>query len=293
MSPLPDPLRPHSKDLGGGFVVRRLLPSVQRQAVGPFLFFDHFGPITAGPDDNHDVRAHPHIGLATVTYLFEGAMEHRDSTGAVQRIEPGAINWMTAGRGIVHSERTPADLKHRARRSHGLQLWAALPAADEEIEPSFAHTPAAAIPEIEVGGAMLRVLIGSAFGAVSPVQVRSPTLYLDITLAAGDALPLPEATERAVYVVAGSSVTLDGGPVAEHTMQFVPAGAEPLLAAGGDARVVLIGGEPLGHRHMWWNFVASRKERLVQAADDWAAQRFPPVPGETEFIPLPDKRPVA
>jgi redox-sensitive bicupin YhaK (pirin superfamily) len=291
MSTPTDPIRPHSKDLGGGFVVRRLLPSVQRQAVGPFLFFDHFGPITAGPEDNHDVRAHPHIGLATVTYLFEGAMEHRDSTGAVQRIEPGAINWMTAGRGIVHSERTPADLKGRPRRSHGLQLWAALPAADEEIEPGFAHTPAAAIPQLEVGGASLRVLIGSAFGATSPVQVRSPTLYLDIALAAGDALPLPEASERAVYVVAGSGVTLDGTPVAEHTMQFVAAGDEPLLAAGGDARVVLIGGEPLGHRHLWWNFVSSRKERLVQAADDWAAQRFAPVPGETEFIPLPDKRP--
>jgi redox-sensitive bicupin YhaK (pirin superfamily) len=296
MNALPPPIRPHDKDLGGGFVVRRLLPSAQRQAVGPFLFFDHFGPITAQPQDNHDVRAHPHIGLATVTYLFEGAMEHRDSTGAVQRIEPGAINWMTAGRGIVHSERTPADLKHAPRRSHGLQLWAALPAADEEMAPSFAHTPAAAIPQLEVGGAVLRVLIGSAFGASSPVAVRSPTLYLDITLAAGDAFPLPPAAERAVYVVAGSSVTLDGAPVAEHTMQFVPTGEEPLLAAGGDARVVLIGGEALGHRHLWWNFVSSRKERLVQAADDWAAypaKGFAPVPGETEFIPLPDKRPVA
>jgi redox-sensitive bicupin YhaK (pirin superfamily) len=290
MNPLPDAIRPHSKDLGGGFVVRRLLPAVQRQAVGPFLFFDHFGPISAGPDDNHDVRAHPHIGLATVTYLFEGAMEHRDSTGVVQRIEPGAINWMTAGRGIVHSERTPADLKSGPRRSHGLQLWAALPVADEEIEPAFAHTPAAAIPALEIGGARLRVLIGSAFGATSPVQVRSETLYLDIALAAGDALPLPLAEERALYVVSGTA-TLDGAPLAEHTMQFVPAGEEPLLAAEGDARVVLIGGAPLGHRHMWWNFVSSRKERLVQAADDWAAQRFPAVPGETEFIPLPDKRP--
>ncbi|MDE1950847.1 MAG: pirin family protein, partial [Burkholderiales bacterium] len=173
-------LNPHERDLGGGFVVRRLLPALQRPAVGPFVFFDHFGPISAGPQDNHDVRAHPHIGLATVTYLFEGAMMHRDSTGAVQRIEPGAINWMTAGRGIVHSERTPEDLRGVVRRSHGLQLWAALPEADEEAEPVFAHTEAAAIPELEAGGARLRVLVGEAFGARSPVATRSPTLFVDI-----------------------------------------------------------------------------------------------------------------
>ncbi|MDE1927947.1 MAG: pirin family protein, partial [Burkholderiales bacterium] len=186
-----DELEPQARDLGGGFVVQRLLPAAARQAVGPFLFFDHFGPVEAGPADNHDVRPHPHIGLATVTYLFEGAMLHRDSTGAVQRIEPGAINWMTAGRGIVHSERTPDDLRGRRRRSHGLQLWAALPQADEESEPVFAHTPAAAIPAFEVGGARLRLLVGSAYGAESPVAVRSPTLFIDLALAAGDALPLP------------------------------------------------------------------------------------------------------
>jgi redox-sensitive bicupin YhaK (pirin superfamily) len=281
-------LKPHAKDLGGGFLIRRLLPAVQRQAVGPFLFFDHFGPISAGPGDNHDVRPHPHIGLATVTYLFEGAMEHRDSTGVVQRIEPGAINWMTAGRGIVHSERTPADQRSVPRRSHGLQLWAALPAADEEVPPSFVHTPAAAIPELEVGGARLRVLIGEAFGAASPVAVRSPTLYLDIALSAGDAFPLPPAEER-VYVVQGQA-TLDGQPLPEHHMAVLDAGSEPMLAADADSRVVLIGGAPLGHRHLWWNFVSSRKERIVQAADDWAAQRFPAVPGESEFIPLPERR---
>jgi hypothetical protein len=156
---------PREHDLGGGFRVRRGLPSAQRQAVGPFLFFDHFGPVTAGPDDNHDVRPHPHIGLATVTYLFEGAMMHRDSLGVAQRIEPGAINWMTAGRGIVHSERTPDDLRGVTRRSHGLQLWAALPEAHEEDAPSFEHTPASAIPELRRGGAIVRVLIGKAFGA--------------------------------------------------------------------------------------------------------------------------------
>jgi redox-sensitive bicupin YhaK (pirin superfamily) len=285
-------LSPHQKDLGGGFLVRRLLPSATRQAVGPFLFFDHFGPVEAGPQDNHDVRPHPHIGLATVTYLFEGAMMHRDSTGAVQRVEPGAINWMTAGRGIVHSERTPDDLRHVARRSHGLQLWAALPAADEEIEPAFVHTPAAAIPALEVGGAQVRVLIGSAFGATSPVATRSPMLYLDIHLCAGDAFPLPLAAERAVYGVDGD-FELDGRRCEPHQMLLLPQGDETMLSAAGDARVVLIGGESLGHRHINWNFVSSRMERLAQAAADWEAMRFPTVPGETEFIPLPAQRPVA
>jgi redox-sensitive bicupin YhaK (pirin superfamily) len=283
-------LQPHTKDLGGGFTVRRLLPAAARQAVGPFLFFDHFGPITAQPSDNHDVRPHPHIGLATVTYLFEGAMLHRDSTGVVQRIEPGAINWMTAGRGIAHSERTPDDLRSVPRRSHGLQLWAALPAADEEMAPAFAHTPASAIPALEVGGARVRVLIGNAFGLSSPVAVRSPTLYLDIALSAGDAFPLPPAEERAVYVIEGDA-QLDGEDLPPGRMVVLEPGEEPMLSADADARVVLIGGAPLGHRHMWWNFVSSRKERIQQAADDWAAQRFDVVPGETEFIPLPDKRP--
>jgi redox-sensitive bicupin YhaK (pirin superfamily) len=283
-------LAAHTKDLGGGFVVRRLLPAAARQAVGPFLFFDHFGPTVAGPQDNHDVRAHPHIGLATVTYLFEGAMMHRDSTGAVQRIEPGAVNWMTAGRGIVHSERTPEDLRGVTRRSHGLQLWCALPVQDEEAEPSFAHTPADAIPALDIGGARVRVLVGSAFGAASPVRTRSPTLYLDITLADGDALPLPLAEERAVYGV-GGAFELDGERVEPHRMVVLAPGDEPMLSGTEDARVVLIGGAPLGHRHLYWNFVSSRKARLVQAADDWAAQRFPAVPGETEFIPLPERRP--
>lgn len=288
----PTLLKPHTKDLGGGFVVRRLLPALACPAIGPFVFFDHFGPIEAAPGANHDVRPHPHIGLATVTYLFEGAMMHRDSTGAVQRIEPGAINWMTAGRGIVHSERTPDDLAGRARRSHGLQLWCALPHDDEEAEPAFAHTPASGLPELEVGGARLRVLAGEAFGARSPVAVRSPTLFLDLALEAGDALPLPLAAERGVYVVEGD-VRLEGEPVPVHHLQRLAPGSEPMLSAEGAARVAVIGGEPLGARFMWWNFVSSRKERIVQAADDWAAGRFPEVPGETEFIPLPERRPVA
>lgn len=280
-------LAPQAKDLGGGFTVRRFLPAAARQAVGPFLFFDHFGPVQAGPQDEHDVRAHPHIGLATVTFLFEGAMQHRDSLGVVQRIEPGAINLMTAGRGIVHSERTPDDLRGAARRIHGLQLWLALPAADEEMAPAFEHTPAADLPALEVGGARLRVLVGTAFGASSPVAVRSPTLYLDIALSAGDAFPLPVADERAVYVVEGTA-QLDGETLPTGKMVVLAPGEEPMLSADGEARVVLIGGEPLGQRHMAWNFVSSRQERIAQAAEDWAAGRFATVPGETEFIPLPE-----
>jgi len=286
-------LTPHLKDLGGGFTVRRLLPAAHCLSVGPFVFFDHFGPVDAGPADNHDVRPHPHIGLATVTYLFEGAMQHRDSLGTVQRIEPGAINWMTAGRGIVHSERTPDDLRTVARRSHGLQLWVALPAALEESAPSFTHTPAAAIPELEVGGARLRVLVGEAFGVSSPVMVSSPTLYLDMQMSAGDAFPVPPAEERAIYVVSGA-VELDGLPLQANCMVVLTHNDqtdEPLLSASSDARMVLIGGAPLGQRFMGWNFVSSRKERIAQAAADWRAGRFDAVPDETEFIPLPDPAP--
>ena len=283
-------ITPHGKDLGGGFLVRRSLPSAQRQAVGPFLFFDHFGPISAQAADNHDVRPHPHIGLATVTYLFEGAMQHRDSTGVVQRIEPGAINWMTAGRGIVHSERTPDDLRGVVRRSHGLQLWAALPAEHEDDAPSFQHTPAAAIPQLALGGATLRVLIGSAFGAESPVNTLSPTLYLDLALAAGASLAIPDAApERALYSV-DAGFELDGQAVPPQTMAVLAPGTQPRLHAPAAARIVLIGGAPLGHRFIVWNFVSSRRERVVQAQDDWEAQRFDRVPGETEFIPLPPRR---
>jgi redox-sensitive bicupin YhaK (pirin superfamily) len=282
-------LSAHDKDLGGGFLVRRLLPSARRQGVGPFVFFDHFGPVTAGPADDHDVRPHPHIGLATVTYLFEGAMLHRDSTGVVQRIEPGAINWMTAGRGIVHSERTPDELRAQPRRSHGLQLWAALPLEDEEVEPGFAHTPAAMIPVFEGGGANVRVLVGQAFGLQSPVLTRSPTLYLDFALHTGAQLPLPPATERALYSV-DAPFTLDGQVQPARQMVVLEEGESPLLGANGDARVLLIGGQPLGRRFMAWNFVSSRQERILQAQDDWRAQRFAAVPGETEYIPLPPAR---
>ena len=283
-------LKPHTKDLGGGFMVRRSLPSSLRQGVGPFVFFDHFGPVTIPPDANVDVRPHPHIGLATVTYLFEGAMMHRDSIGSAQEIRPGAINWMTAGRGIVHSERKPERLKSSTFVNHGLQLWAALPQADEEVAPTFTHTPAEDIPALEVQGAQLRVLIGEAFGARSPVQTFAPTLYLDIALPAGARFELPAlAAERAVYPVDGD-LRIDGMPCPMHAMAWLDEGKAVVLEADAPVRLAVIGGDPLdGPRYLAWNFVSSRRERLQQAADDWAAQRFDPVPGETEFIPLPEQ----
>ena len=282
-------LKSHEKDLGGGFVVRRLLPSSVKQTVGPFIFFDHFGPIDVAPDANHDVRPHPHIGLATVTYLFEGAMDHRDSIGSYQRIEPGAINWMTAGRGIVHSERTPADLAGQPHRTHGLQLWAALPKANEEDEPSFTHTPQADIPVVTLDGAVVKVLIGTAFGRTSPVRTYMQTVYLDVALQAGQELRLDGLpAEAAIYPISGT-VLVDGVALAPHTMALLESNAVPVLAAGtGPAQFVVIGGEPLdGPRFIFWNFVSSSRERLAQAGEDWSAQRMGKVPGETEFIPLP------
>ncbi len=288
---MPERITPRAHDLGGGFTVRRILPALQRQAIGPFVFLDHFGPVTAQPGDNHDVRPHPHIGLATVTYLFEGAMMHRDSTGVVQRIEPGAINWMTAGRGIVHSERTPDDLRSVTRRSHGFQLWSALPVEHEEDAPSFSHTPAGAIPEVQLPGAKVRVLIGTAFGATSPVATLSPTLYLALELEAGALLTIPDAAqERGIYSVDGP-LEVEGERLESGQILVLEPGSTPTLCAREATRVMLIGGAPLGHRHMVWNFVSSRKERILQAQDDWEAQRFPRVPGETEFIPLPARRP--
>ncbi|HEY3049653.1 MAG TPA: pirin family protein [Polaromonas sp.] len=284
-------LRGHDKDLGGGFLVRRLLPAGPRQSVGPFLFFDHFGPVTVAPGAAHDVRPHPHVGLATVTYLFEGAMMHRDSLGSVQRIEPGAINWMTAGRGIVHSERGPEDLRSKAYTNHGLQLWAALPKAFEDVAPEFSHTPAKAVPVVSIGGAEVRVLIGEAFGQTSPVKTFSKTLYLDVTLAAGATLALPAlADELAVYAVDGD-LTVDGELVAAHTLAILTPGVSAQVSSSGSTRWVVIGGDALdAHRFIWWNFVSSRKERIVQASDDWEAQRMGQVEGDTEFIPLPARR---
>ena len=279
------------KDLGGGFMVRRVLPAAARRAVGPFVFFDHFGPATEEPGVNHDVRPHPHIGLATVTYLFEGAMLHRDSLGSVQLIEPGAINWMTAGRGIVHSERRPESLRETRYVNHGLQLWLALPREFEEVAPSFEHTPAASIPQVQLGLATVRVMVGEAFGQRSPVHTYSTTLYLDVKLPQGAKLDLPLlAQEMALYVVEGG-LQVNDQSVPADTMAVLGAQQPARLSATSPARLVVIGGAALdAPRAMWWNFVSSRKERIVQAADDWQAQRMGQVPGETEFIPLPEKR---
>ncbi|MEJ5988366.1 pirin family protein [Ramlibacter sp. PS3R-8] len=278
----------HQKDLGGGFLVRRFLPDARRRSVGPFIFFDHFGPAEEQPGLNHDVRPHPHIGLATVTYLFEGAMMHRDSLGIEQLIEPGAINWMTAGRGIVHSERKPDHLRDVAFVNHGLQLWTALPLAHEEAQPSFSHTPASAIPEGAVDDARVRVLVGEAFGLASPVPALSRTLYLDVRLTAGGRMRLPALeSELALYPVEGD-VTVDGAVLPQRQMAVLRPGEDALLTAAGDVRLVVVGGDALdAPRHMWWNFVSSRKERILAASEDWQAMRMGRVPGDDEFIPLP------
>ena len=292
MSMAPLVLSGHLKDLGGGFTVRRLLPAVQRKSVGPFLFFDHFGPVTVQPTDEYDVRPHPHIGLATVTYLFSGAILHRDSLGSVQQIEPGAINWMTAGRGIVHSERRPLALASQSYVNHGIQLWSALPLGQEDCPPSFTHTPASAIAQRSVGDATVRVLIGSAFGVTSPLAAMLSTLYLDVQLPPQGVLELPAlAQEMAVYAV-DAAVRLDGQPLAEHTMAVLPPAASARLQAGATgARLMVIGGAPLdAPRHMWWNFVSSSKDRIVQAAHDWETDQMGQVPGDTERIPLPAHR---
>ena len=280
----------HEKDLGGGFRVRRLLPAAERQSVGPFVFFDHFGPLTVEAGANHDVRPHPHIGLATVTYLFDGAMMHRDSLGSVQRIAPGAINWMTAGRGIVHSERAPDELKNQPYLQHGLQLWAALPQEHEEAEPDFVHTSAADIPAVSRGASEVRVLIGEAFGKISPVKTFSKTVYLDIRLAAGEDFDLPAlADELAIYPV-DEDLEIDGEVVSARTLAVLTPGVITRLSADAAMRIAVIGGDKLGgRRFIWWNFVSSRKERIAQASDDWRAQNMGKIPGDQEFIPLPER----
>jgi redox-sensitive bicupin YhaK (pirin superfamily) len=284
-------LAPHVRDLGGGFMVRRLLPQADRRAVGPFVFFDHFGPIEVVPGDHSDVRPHPHIGLATLTYLFDGAIMHRDSTAVVQRIEPGAVNWMSAGKGIVHSERTPKDLLAVAHRRHGLQLWVALPESAEDSAPSFQHVAAAQVPRVRLDGATAHVVAGAAFGASSPVATSSPTLAvvidLDVARGSGVRLDAGDASERALYAV-DHPIEVDGVEYPELTMVVLAPGSSPTLVAPRGGRVVLVGGESLGHRFLSWNFVASTRERIRAAEADWKAQRFAKVPGETEFIPLPE-----
>jgi redox-sensitive bicupin YhaK (pirin superfamily) len=281
---------PRSADLGDGFTVKRALPAAARRMVGPFVFFDEMGPVAFGPGRGLDVRPHPHIGLATVTYLFDGVIDHRDSLGTVQPIRPGEVNWMTAGRGIVHSERTPPALRPAGSSLAGLQVWVALPHAREEDDPAFVHHGAGALPETGEPGVALKVVVGEIFGVRSPVAVASEMFYVDAVLAAGRRLHLPALhEERAAYVARGEvTVGADGQAFGAGQLLVFGRGREVVLAATRDARLMLFGGAPMdGPRFVWWNFVSSRKERIEQARDDWAAGRFPAVPGETEFIPLP------
>lgn len=283
-------IRPHFADLGDDFVVRRLLPSVPRQMIGPFIFFDHFGPTVLPPGKGMDVRPHPHIGLATVTYLFEGAITHRDSLGNEQVIRPGDVNWMTAGRGIAHSERSPTAERAGVARLHGLQTWVALPQADEETEPGFFHHPVAALPMQEQGGVRLRVIAGHAFRMRSPVQTFSDTLYTAAEMAAGSKFILPaEHEERGIYVVEGE-VSVAGQALPAQHMAVVEENLDVEIRAGTAATLMLLGGEKVtGRRYIWWNFVSSSKERIEAAKEDWRARRFAAVPGEIEFIPLPER----
>jgi len=277
------------RDLGGGVSVRRVLPASARRMVGPFIFFDHMGPLTGGPGFGFDVRPHPHINLATVTFLYEGEMVHRDSLGSEQPIRPGAVNWMTAGRGIAHSERSPAAERKAGARLHGLQLWVALPRALEEAEPSFQHHPADTLPELEVGGARLKILAGSAYGARAPVAVSSPLHYVDAILDPGVTLDMPDGVEgRAAYVVSGQ-VASEGRLFGEGRMIVFRAGRPARVQATEGARLALVGGAPLdGERHIWWNFVSSSRERIERAKEDWRQGRFVRIPGDDqEFIPLP------
>jgi redox-sensitive bicupin YhaK (pirin superfamily) len=285
---MPEFHAPKTHDLGG-FTVQRLLPNARRRSVGPFVFFDHIGPALLDGEQPVAVRPHPHIGLATVTYLWEGAMTHRDSLGSVQDIEPGDVNWMTAGRGIVHSERTPERLRGRPHRFHGLQTWVALPREHEEAAPAFAHYPKSQLPEVAVDGVSMIVVAGRAFGEHSPVLVLSDTLYVSITMDAGSEVRLPpEHAERALFPVRGS-LSLDGLPLPLNTLAVLEPDSAPMLRATSPGLVMLLGGEPLdGPRFIWWNFVSSSRERIEQAKHDWATGRFDAVPGETEFIPLPD-----
>lgn len=279
-------LQSQEKDLGG-FSVKRLLPAAKRRMVGPWTFFDHFGPATFPAGQGVNVRPHPHIGIATVTYLFEGEILHRDSLGNVQTILPGDINLMVAGRGIVHSERERPEVTAVDHPLHGLQLWLALPEAHEEDDPSFHHYPSDSIPAFNVEGVPVRVMMGTAYEATSPVRVFSETLYLEADMQPGQTLTLPDARERAVYVASGTLKTHDTDMPA-HSMTVFADQPGVVVKATSPSRIALIGGTPVGERISEWNFVSSHAERIEQAKRDWVEGRFPKVPGdEKEFIPLP------
>ena len=279
---------PRLHDLGG-FEVRRALPAAERRMIGAFVFLDQMGPATLPAGRGIDVRPHPHIGLATVTYLFAGEIFHRDTLGSAQAIRPGEINWMTAGRGIAHSERTDAPVRAAGGPVSGMQTWVGLPRSHEETEPSFAHHGAGALPVVEGEGMRTRLLIGSAFGAKSPVTTFSEMIYADIALEAGARIRLPgEFEERGIYIVQGP-VEIDGVSYGASQLLVLKPGAEIVVESPSGARIMLLGGEPLdGPRHLWWNFVSSSKERIEAAKHDWKEGRFGKVPGDDEFIPLPE-----
>ena len=281
-------LKPNTRDLGG-FSVRRVLPGMPHRMVGPFIFFDHMGPADFAPGTGIDVRPHPHIGLATVTYLFEGEILHRDSLGTVQTIAPGDVNWMTAGRGIVHSERTGPELRRAGARLQGLQTWVALPKKNEFADPAFSHHPKATLPVVSAPGVELRVVAGSAFGKRSPARVFSQTLFVGVEIDAGRAFELDaEHEERAVYALEGD-VTVAGTPLPPQHMAVLGHREPVEIKALTRARLMLIGGEKAdGERLIWWNFVASSRDLIEDAKRRWRDGRFERVPGETEFIPLPD-----
>ena len=283
-------ITPVTHDLGD-FKVSRSLPARQRTMVGPFIFVDEFGPARLPAGKGMDVRPHPHINLATVTYLFEGAIEHRDSIGSHAVIEPGAINLMTAGRGIVHSERSPQALRPEGPSLYGMQTWIALPDGLEEVEPAFEHVPASGLPLIEDSAARARVLMGSLWGSTADTRCDSPTIYADIELAPGGSIPIEaDADERAVTLVGGEA-ELDGQPLEPFALYVLRPGHQARLSSGSGARAMLMGGQAFAtRRYVFWNFVSSSRDRINQAKDDWKALRFPLIPGDDqEFIPLPEK----
>ena len=288
-SPILQTLAPVTHDLGG-FKVHRTLPHKQRTMVGPFIFFDQMGPAILDPGQGVDVRPHPHINLATVTFLFDGAIDHRDSLGTVQRIESGAVNLMTAGRGITHSERSPPDERSKGPELFGIQTWLALPKAKEEAAPGFEHTPSTQLPFLSADGLTMRLIMGDWQGLSSPVTCHSPTLYAAIELEPGAALLVDhEADERALYLLDGQA-TLDGIALEPHNLVLLAPGHLPLLSSSGGARLMLCGGAPMdGERIVWWNFVSSSRERINEAKRAWKSGGFPlPPDDDAEFIPLPE-----
>jgi redox-sensitive bicupin YhaK (pirin superfamily) len=285
-------IAPTTHDLGD-FRVHRSLPAKGRTMVGPFIFFDQAGPAKIAAGQGIDVRPHPHINLATVTFMYEGSFLHRDSLGSRQLIEPGAVNLMTAGKGIVHSERSPDDARAKESKLSAIQTWLALPDAREEMDPAFEHVPADELPVIDYAGARARIIMGSLWGECAPVTTYAQTIYADIQLAPGGAIPIdPEADERAIYV-AGGDAALDGLMLRPQTLYVLRPGVAATLTSIDGGRVMLCGGEAFTTpRHVWWNFVSSTQDRLMQAREDWEAMRFPLIPDDDrEFIPIPQGRP--